>query len=248
MGERWGIYVDVEGFRSFLDSEQLRAMHALGDLMVAIFRIGRKCYPEPPDRITAHQFGDGFIVMSDSHEQSLDRCLAIAAAMMRHVAASGSYARAAIVEGDLADVQGCYPDEVMSCRDSQCTHRISLHMGLMTITTVMGTALARAVALAEAGKPCSSGPLLLIESEKCARIDSSIQWRTVPGHPEAASIDWVHMQSSLLTSIQDAATLSSPSPPELEAGLARYCDANQLGGKWRANVYDLLNVPGGPRA
>jgi hypothetical protein len=248
VAERWGIYIDVEGFRSFVGLEQLRAMHALGDLMVAIFRVGRHCYPEPPDRITAHQFGDGFIVMSDSHEQLLDRCVAIAAAVMRHVAMSGSYARAAIAEGDLADVQGCYPDEVMSCRESNCSHRISLHMGLMTITTVMGTALTRAVALAEAGKPCSSGPLLLIESDKCGRLGSSVPRQAVPGCPEIASIDWVHMRSPLLAAVQDAAALNNPSPPELEADLSRYCDENQVASKWRANVYELLNVPDGRRA
>ena len=42
MAEPWGIYVDVEGFRSFVDTEQLRAMHALGDLRVTIFRAGRR--------------------------------------------------------------------------------------------------------------------------------------------------------------------------------------------------------------
>ena len=110
MSDRWSFYIDVEGFRSFLDDDRMRAVRLLGELMRAIFRIGRNCYPDEVERICAHQFGDGFIVIGDHHEESLDRCVAIATAIMRHVAANGAYAKAAIHEGELADVQGWYPD------------------------------------------------------------------------------------------------------------------------------------------
>ena len=126
MEERWGVYLDVEGFRAILAANELRAVHSLGEMMRAIFRIGRRCYPQSPEAITAHQFGDGFIVMSWAHEPSLDRCAAITVAIMRHMAGNGGYARAAIAEGDLADVQGCYPEEVMSAGKTTATGSPSL--------------------------------------------------------------------------------------------------------------------------
>ena len=93
--ERWSFYIDVEGFRSFLDDDKMKAVRSLGELMRAIFRVGRNCYPDEMERICAHQFGDGFIVIGDHHEESLDRCVAIATAIMRHVAAHGAYTKAA---------------------------------------------------------------------------------------------------------------------------------------------------------
>lgn len=236
MTEQWSFYVDVEGFRSFLADDKLRAVKSLGELMRALFRIGRHCYPDEVNRICAHQFGDGFIVIGDHYEESLDRCVAIAVAAMRHVASSGAYTKAAIAEGDLAGVQGWYPDEVMACRESG--HRVSLHMGLMTITSVMGTALTRTVQLGES----ATGPLLLVHTEKASRVDGSIPRQPLPAKPDVTSIDWVHMESPLLEFIQTTAGLDSPSPAAIEEGLARYCDENQVGDGWKANVHDLFGV------
>lgn len=237
MTERWSFYIDVEGFRSFLADDKMRAVRSLGELMRAIFRVGRNCYPDEIDRICAHQFGDGFIVIGDHHEQSLDRCVAIAVAVMRHVAASGAYTKTAIAEGDLADVQGWYPDEVLACRETE-GHRISMHMGLMTITSVMGTALTRTVRLGEAEK----GPLLLVPTEMSDRIDESIPRRPLPKRPEVTSVDWVHMESPLLEFIQATAGLDSEPPRVLEENLTRYCGENSVGDRWRSSVRELLGV------
>jgi hypothetical protein len=240
MAERWSFYIDVEGFRFFLAQDKPQAVNSLGELMCAIFRIGRLCYPTPPDRLFAHQFGDGFIVVGNQHEESLDRCAAVATAVMRHVATSGCFCRAAIAEGELADIQSCYPDEVMSCRED--SHRVSLGRGLMTFTSVMGTALTRTVGLSEKGKPHSSGPLLLASAGSASRIDRSVPRQPIPRCPAVVSIDWVHMESAFLDSLQTGGCLNRPSPSELEHGLARYCDENRVRPKWKANVRDLLGV------
>src|SRR3546814_9250255 len=44
--------------------------------------------------------------------EALDRCVAIAVALMRHIATSGCLARAAVAEGDFADYSGCWPKEI----------------------------------------------------------------------------------------------------------------------------------------
>jgi len=132
--------------------------------MRAIFRIGRECFPISPERLFAHQLGDGFLVVSDFGEENLERAVTVAIALMQHVAASARLTKAAIAEGELSDIQGCYPKEVLN--ELEADHTVSLNMGLMTIFPVMGTALIRAVKVAELSP---SGPLLLLEKSKADR-------------------------------------------------------------------------------
>ena len=124
--ERWAIYIDIQGFSVLWDIED-QVLLSLGELMRAITGIGRLCYPDSPDRLFAHQFGDGFLVISDFGEESLERCTTIAIALLRHVAASGRFAKAAIVEGQMSDIKNCYPKEVLDCLESELT--VSLNMG-----------------------------------------------------------------------------------------------------------------------
>lgn len=239
MPQAWGAYIDLEGFSSLLQEQAVRALLPLKELMRAVFRIGRRCYPNDSERLFAYQFGDGFIVSSEFPEASLDRPVAISIAVLRHVASFGGYARAAIAEGDMADIQGCYPDEVMS----QCSegHRVMLGDGIMTITTVMGTALTEAVHLSGRGKPDSSGPLLLIRTEDDPRVDPAIPRATIPD-TNLSAVDWVHAKSELIESIQTRSELCQPSAAELEAGLADYCRENSLSKIWMANVRAFLHI------
>lgn len=236
MSDRWSIYVDIEGFSALWEKED-QVLWSLGELMRAIFRLGRLCYPREPDRLFAHQFGDGFLIVSDFHESSLERCATVATAVMRHVAGSGRLARAAISEGELSDIQGCYPKEVRDCLEGG--HTVSLHMGIMTISTVMGTALIRA---AHVDKVAPRGPLLTVHSSKSSRLGASVPQLPIPG-TELVSIDWVHMRSSLLDSLQRQASLNSPTADYLEASLDRYCREHNVPDDWRSNVYGFLRVP-----
>ena len=110
--KRWAIWIDIEGF-SLLWSSGDRAIHGLNALMGGIYAIGNKAYPNDGERLFAHQFGDGFVIISDFHEDSLDRCASIAVTLMRHIVCSGCMARAAIAEGEFADVGGCRPAEII---------------------------------------------------------------------------------------------------------------------------------------
>ena len=233
--ERWAINIDIEGFSVLWEKED-QVVSALGELMRAIFRVGRECFPDSPERLFAHQLGDGFLVASDFGEESLERCVSIAVALMQHVAASGRLTKAAIAEGELSDIQGCYPGEVLD--ELEGDHRVSLRMGLMTIFPVMGTALIRSVKVAEASP---SGPLLTIESSKADRIAASIPIQPVEGTGLSA-IDWVHMDTPLLANIQRQARLIAPGAAKLEGMLARYCSEHQLKPEWVASVRKYLGV------
>ena len=62
--------------------------------------------------------GDGFAIVSEFREESLERPIAIAIALMRCVATTGAFAAAAIAEGEHADITGCYPREVTENTDN----------------------------------------------------------------------------------------------------------------------------------
>lgn len=238
MPDRWSFLIDIEGFSALWDRED-QVLWSLGELMRAIFRVGCLSYPREPERLFAHQLGDGFLIVSDFHEESLDRCATIAVALMRHVAHSGRLAKCSIAEGELSDITGCYPDEVLACRDSD--HRVSLHRGLMTIFPVMGTALIRAVSTA---KVSPKGPLMTIHATKGARLSGSVPRQPIPGS-QLISIDWVHMSSGTLQNIQDTASLAAPSPAALEQLLDRYCAEHAVPAEWTESVRTFLHVPRG---
>ena len=136
---RWSLWIDVEGFSAIYQTDETKALSAIGSLMEAIFKIGSSIYSRHPYRLFAHQFGDGFVIVSDFPEISAERPLAIAISLMRHLLAKGVVCKAAVACGCFADVKGCYPNIVMTEIKSDAF--ASMGEGLMTINPVMGTAL-----------------------------------------------------------------------------------------------------------
>jgi hypothetical protein len=61
---RWAIAIDVEGFSATYEASS-QALTSIGALAKAIFVLGRFSYPESPNRLFAHQLGDGFIVVGE---------------------------------------------------------------------------------------------------------------------------------------------------------------------------------------
>jgi hypothetical protein len=226
----------MEGFSSLYSKED-QILWSLGELMRAIFRIGSAVYCSETDRLFAHQTGDGFVIMSDFHEPSPIRPIAIAAVLLNHVASSGRFARAAISEGGLADIVGCYPKEIRDAtsRDGD----VILGDGLMTIFPIMGTGLIRAVQVEKTGP---SGPLLLIDSSLRSRIPTEISVEETGSHECAPlSVDWVHLQHHLVSDIRAKAGLAACSPQEIEYKLATYQKDYKLD-KWVESLRRYLHV------
>lgn len=233
--ERWSIVIDIEGFRTLWERED-EVLWALGDLMLAIYRVGSRCYHESRECIFAHQIGDGFIIVSDYPESSLVRPVAIAIALMRHVAARGRFARAGIAEGQLADIVGCYPKEVRDAMGSDC--RVFMRRGLMTVFPVMGTALIRAVRVADR-EP--SGSLILLPDAYRERLSESLL-RTTRQAEDMLCVDWVHADIPLVGEIQQTAELRRPTPGALESALRTYCTRDDVPVHWRESTLTLLSI------
>jgi hypothetical protein len=237
---RWCVYIDILGFSDLWKSEGTEALGALGELMRAIYRIGTRVYPEEGDRLFVHHMGDGFAIVSAFGEPSLERPIAIAIALMRHVTASGAFAAAAIAEGEFSDITGCYPMEVTNGLDD--AHVVRLGMGLMTLSSVMGTAFIRAYCLHNVAP---SGPFLVLSETDHERVPDGIYLRPTKSKTTASllSIDWVRARSSILNKIQTKAPLSDYTAETLVQRLIEYCmKYPYIRSKWKNSASSLLDI------
>jgi hypothetical protein len=231
--DRWSIYIDVEGFGSIYELNKDRALRALADLMEALFRIGSRVFCQAPERLFVHQFGDGFVIVSEFSEQTPDRALALAIAVMRHLLTKGVATKAAISGGDFADVFGTYPDEVQAATNS---NRVAIGEGVMTINSVMGSALVSPHKLAS----MRSGAVLLLDSARFARIPSGAKI-VARGGPTV--IDWIHSDIPLVSDICSGAGLSNVAPTAAEALLRNYLNANRsLSKNWIESTLESVGM------
>lgn len=148
-GAPWNICIDIEGFSALWGQpgENDRVLWALGELLRGVFRIGRKVYPEEPYRLFAIQAGDGVFIHSSFHEHDLRRAACVAVVLMRHVAAGGRFSKAGIAEGEVADINGCYPREVMDEQDKN--GMIRLGAGRLFTFPYMGPGIINSAAIAK---------------------------------------------------------------------------------------------------
>ena len=237
---RWCIFVDILGFSQLWESEQPKALHALRELMKAIYRIGTRVYAKEGERLFVHQMGDGFAIASDFGEASFERPLGIATALMRHLASTGTFAATAVSEGDLSDISGCYPDEVMRhCEDG---HVVRMNAGLMTLSSVMGTAFIRAYRL---HGEAPSGPFVIVSREHEDQVPDGFKFRSVQGKGDKVllSIDWMRSESPTIARIQDATSLRAPKEERLVQAIRSYtAEYPSVRGKWCGNLRALLSV------
>lgn len=214
---RWSIWIDVEGFSTVYSTDEVQAICALGDLMEAIYRVGSTVFSKAPDRLFVHQFGDGFIIVSDFPEDRPDRPLAICVAIMRHLLSRGVVTKAAIAGGGFADIGSCYPDIVLQATTDR--RYVKLGEGVMTIMSVMGTALTTAHGLASR----RSGAVLLFEPLIFANVPEGVT--ILQGAPTA--IDWVHSHFPKINEICEQAGLIVLEPQMAESLLIDYIQRHQ---------------------
>lgn len=233
MGQRWAVYIDVEGFGLKWNDKTMDAFRGINSLMQGIFWIGDRYYREPPDRLFAHQFGDGFLVASDFHEESLDRPVLVAVALMRHLLANGETTKCAIAEGELSDIQNCYPVEI---RNQLKDWNIQFGAGVMTISQVLGSALINAVHLQ---KKLPSGPLLGISKDNARRISSCM--RLAPVDDERVVINWLLGEPDGLRELQTAVGFERFSEDQRVKQLVDYLNANTFPKPiWKDNARKYL--------
>ena len=189
-----------------------------------------------------HQMGDGFAIVSDFGEDTLERPIAISIALMRHVASTGMFATAAIAEGEFADITGCYPREVADDLDG---NTVKLGEGLMTLSSVMGTVFIRAYSLRE--RDDTSGPFLVVPNDYNRIRIADLPVKTINENgqgTQSLSINWVRVSRvQALSDIQARACLVSPESNELVQKIIEYCTYYpEIGKRWRPHLHNLLDI------
>jgi len=191
MEDRWGLYIDIEGFSHRYSRNPSDALFSLGCLAGDLFKIGK--YFTDPERLFIHQFGDGFLILSYFSKNSLNLPLSIAVSLMQSMLLrgreGGGVCRAGISTGDFADITGCLPTEIT--RDKSFRQRsVAIGDGLMTLIPVMGSALINPFKLQSKGP---KGPLLFVDAS-LDRFLPSEGVSILRQSEEALQIDWVHCQ------------------------------------------------------
>lgn len=232
MGNRWSIWIDVEGFSNLYRLNSNRAIQHLSYLMESLYRIGIHVFGNSSNRLFIHQFGDGFIVVSDFPEPNPTRPLAICIAVMRHLLKKGVLTKAAVSSGDFADISSCFPEEVIKAAVDRRHLRIG--KGVMTITPVMGMALIAAHKLSGT----DSGALLLLDTSRFSGIPEEVICKA----GTASTIDWVHTNLSDVESICNKASLDNLSSEEAEKLIKMYINQNtdDLSKNWIERTKETL--------
>ncbi len=220
MNNNWAINIDVEGFSKnyeYSEDRKTFAILALAELMDAIVKIGTRCFPGDPhkndsDRLFVHQFGDGFIICSDFPEKDAVRPISIAVAIMRHMIFKGFATKAAISTGEMSCIKGCYPESV---RDSD-DEIVRLGRGLMTIISVMGTALTRAHKLSST----QEGAVLILDKNL---VDQGIPEGVKVKYGSVHCIDWVSSNIPMSNLIANRAGLITENSQKLIEKFNLYC-------------------------
>jgi hypothetical protein len=219
--DRWGLYIDVEGFSSIYDKDKLRAIRALNELMEALYTIGSSGFSKAKGRIFMHQLGDGFVVVSEFPEETPETPLSICLGVMRHLIARGVATKAGISGGGFSDVFGAYPPAIQKAAED---HRYvplgdNSDYGLMTIIPVMGSALTRSHRLLSR----QHGALLLLDTTAFCRLPSGIITRA----KSPTVIDWVHSDFPRVRELCNSCGLEYVNSSEAEAFLRKYVKDNR---------------------
>jgi hypothetical protein len=237
MTDRWALYLDVEGFGSKWNETDMAAFRGINELMEGIFRIGSRHYVDTPSRLFAHQFGDGFLIVSDFHEEMLDRAVLVGVALMRQLLAVGETAKCALDEGQISDIANCNPDSI---RKQYNRGRIGVGAGLMTITPVMGTALIRTVNLQKKVR----GPVFLLRKVLAGRISLGFPLREVGG-TDLVSLNWLRGDPPALAELQEVAGLKRLNETERIGQLSRYVECSPgLSAAWLESAQTYLLAHG----
>jgi len=233
--DQWSLYIDIEGFSSTYEKDT-QAVVSLGALMEAIHKVGSRCYPESPQRLFAHQLGDGFVVVGEFGWETLEQPVTVAVILLRAVLQAGGVAKAAISEGRFADIVGCYPKSIQDLYARSCGGAFPLGRGLMTILPVMGTALINSYRLLHS-VVTPAGPLLVLGGSDAERLPS---WVKATITEDLVVVDWIHSTSSSLARTTLDAGLAPANPSWMEACLRRYMERSEVHQSWCENAERFL--------
>ena len=236
--DRWGLYIDVEGFSVIYDNDKFRAICALNELMETLYNIGYSAFSKSRGRTFMHQFGDGFVAVSEFPEETPEQPLAICLAVMRHLIAKGVATKAGISRGGFSDISSDYPPAIKEAAKDNRYVPLGDNgdYGLMTIIPVMGSALTRSHGLLSR----RHGAVLLLDTTAFCGLPSGIITRA----KSPTVIDWVHSDFPLVRELCNLSGLKNIDSSEAEMFLQSYVKdhGTNLSREWVSSTRDSVGL------
>jgi hypothetical protein len=236
--EKWSLWIDLEGFSHYyLSCQGGKALRLLSSLMLDLYKIGTKIYQDDENRLFIYQFGDGFIVCPYIGDATLVRPISVAIALMQSLASKDGFARAAISQGEIADVVSCYQKEIT---DNLKDGSVPLGRGIMTINPVLGDALINAHNLSMSNP---KGPRLLLDIKMKSNLEAVAKNNVIiiDQYNDHVGIDWVRSKTKLAEDILNVISVDRPSEEILVKKIKDYISGNQnLNEEWKNSAEKLI--------
>lgn len=190
---------------------------------------------KPADRLFAHQFSDGFLLLQDDWRPTIDRSLAIAIGLMRYLLNWGFVGRAGIATGDFSDISSLF--EIVQEEANHHVQRAEPD-GVMTTASVMGDALINAYNVQTNDL---SGPLLFVHPALRDRI-SDQQLCTQEDSSKRLVIDWFRSDVPSLDEVLSILEIKWHTTETLTNNLRAHVNAHpSLSASWKENAHLLIN-------
>jgi hypothetical protein len=237
---RLAVYLDIEGFSAIYRTSEARGYESLRRLMLGVYEIYSRFTGKPADRLFAHQFSDGFLLLQDDWRPSIDRGLAGAIGLLRYLLNWGFVGRAGMATGGFSDISTLI-DAVKKEANAHNPDRDP--EGVMTTANVMGDALINAYNV-QAND--FSGPLLFVQPDLRGRINGD-QVHFLQDDRRVVAVDWLRSSLAESGEVQTILDIEHATTPFLCDCLLRYIASHtQLSRTWRANAEVLLTGKPGP--
>jgi hypothetical protein len=233
--QRLAVYIDIEGFSALYRASQDRGYQALYRLTFGVYEVWSRFIGEQADRLFAHQFSDGFLILQDDWRPTIDRGVATAIGLMRYLIAKRFVGRAGIATGDFSDISSLF-EAVRKEADRRFPRPDP--QGVMTTARVMGDALINAYNVQTNEY---SGPLLFVQPDLQDRITN--QDLVLQGKAQnVIAIDWIRSRVPRLDEVLRILAVEELAPNILSELLNRYVNAYpSLSESWKANANLLIH-------
>jgi len=233
--ERWAIYIDVEGFSNMFRRDRALARQALMTLTEGVRRVFNQFPTCEHERVFAHAFGDGYLILSDFPEVPIDRAIAVATGLQQFLLTRGFVGRAGVSCGDFMDIQ---EDLNAALATADARHEGDPPAGVMTVGTVMGDALINAYKVQE---DTISGPMLFLEPSLRDHITDDAMC-FLQDRRRSVVIDWLRSTCPHLDRVRVILDLDVFGGARLFDQLRRYLGENKkLSREWRHNTEVLIS-------
>lgn len=233
------MFVDIQGFAALYGGHH-DSLWGLSELMRGVYLLGAEAKRLGISRLFAHHIGDGFVLVDDGGPANVTRLVSVAVVLHQFtLIKTGHFCATAVERGEMADVMGCYPEEV---RDARSKHgAVPLGDGLMTIFPVMGTAIIKTVKL----QAKAHAATILFPAAQAAGLADGIRTKA---EDDNLFVDWVGSMSPTIKMAREILAIDRVTPAQLVGSVDAAILRNKCKPDWAERTWGFLSRSGARRA